>query len=286
MELIRALSSRVETEQTRKLQELSSNSASDSRTTRSTDIMSFGGTGSANGNSEPNENDFERLVLGKSSDSKMSPEVGWDSSSQAQPSSTADTPVFSWSTQSRPAQPTSQKSLTSLGMGTLTPQQPSSRSITPDLSSFAALSPSSSSTQAFAPLQPQSQPPPGAFGSAAAPTSWQSKAPTPAVNPWDTTQQRTSSSPSLSTLNSLNKSTSSSSFGQSSAFPSTSNAFSIAPPPTASSAFMSQPPALNAFSIPPPQPNSAFGSTAGTQSGQVPAPQSQKGGLDRYESLL
>ncbi|KAI9827533.1 MAG: hypothetical protein M1832_004883 [Thelocarpon impressellum] len=296
MELIKLLSNRVETEQTRKLQELSANSVSDSQSTRTDDFMSFSGTSGSNGAGEPNEGDFERLVLGKQSDTKASPDMGWDTSSgikspTGQANATPEAPVFSWSTRGSTPQSPAQRSLSSIGMGTLTPQQgPSSRSITPDLSTFAALSPTAStSSHGFAqPLQPQNQQQQSAFGSTQPSMNWQSMAPAQA-NPWGA--QRTSSSPSLATLNGMSNSMPIQPFGQpSSTLPHSSSAFAIPPPPSATSAFQSQQSTtFNAFALahPPAGNASLAGSARPGQSGGPANPSAgQKGGLDKYESLL
>jgi SCY1-like protein 2 len=159
MELIKSLSSRVEVEQTKKLQELSGSNGS--RAKANDDFMSFGATNAfSNGASDNGEIDFESLVKGKAADTGSSNplDAGWDTapvSVSARPSMNASTQPkpasFSWSTPS----PTTATS----GMSALKPQQPVSRTITPDLSAFGALSPTS--TQFSQPLQPQPfQPPP------------------------------------------------------------------------------------------------------------------------------
>jgi SCY1-like protein 2 len=155
MELIRSLSSRVEAEQTKKLQELSGTNGSASKS--NDDFMSFGATSafpSSNGG-DGAEIDFERLVKGNAGDSGASNpmDAGWDtmpSSARAQPQPTnqSQPASFAWSTPSptTPSYPS---------MGALKPQQPASRTITPDLSRFDTLSPMT--TQFSQPLQPQSQ---------------------------------------------------------------------------------------------------------------------------------
>jgi SCY1-like protein 2 len=112
MDLIKSLSSRIEREQTRKLQELSApNRSSDTRSlhsTRTTNGFGESTTGSIN------EDDFERLVLGKPTQAPIKP--------------SAQTPAFSWSSTSTNLQ-----------------NNPASRPITPDttLSSFPTLQPAS-----------------------------------------------------------------------------------------------------------------------------------------------
>lgn len=111
MDLIKSLSSRIEREQTRKLQGLSSaNRSSDTRSQNASSRTANGTSGS--GTASSIEDDFERLVLGKST------RVGPKPSTQVS--------AFSWSTAN-------------------TPNNPASRSITPDttLSSFPTLQPAS-----------------------------------------------------------------------------------------------------------------------------------------------
>jgi SCY1-like protein 2 len=111
MDLIKALSSRIEREQTRKLQELSAtNRSSDSRSGDASSRKTNGFDGS--NISSANEDDFERLVLGKPA--------------QAAPKPTTQVPAFSWSS-------------------TTLQNNPASRPITPDttLSAFPSLQPAS-----------------------------------------------------------------------------------------------------------------------------------------------
>ena len=159
MDLIKSLSSRVETEQTKKLQELFGTNGLKAK--GNDDFMSFGATNAfSNGGADTGEIDFERLVKGNAADSGSSNplDAGWDTapstanvrpqmnvSNQPKPAS------FAWSTPSptTPSHP---------NMGALKPQQPISRTITPDLSRFDALSPTT--TQFSQPLQPQPFQPP------------------------------------------------------------------------------------------------------------------------------
>ncbi|KAL9626212.1 MAG: hypothetical protein Q9204_007487 [Flavoplaca sp. TL-2023a] len=74
MKLIKSLSRRIETEQMRKLRELSTNS----NTTRNNDLMNIGSTDAffgSNGNNVGGD-DFERLVLGKKTSSKTTDTLG------------------------------------------------------------------------------------------------------------------------------------------------------------------------------------------------------------------
>ncbi|EON61195.1 SCY1 protein kinase [Coniosporium apollinis CBS 100218] len=179
MTLIKTLSTRIEQEQTRKLQELSASNAA--ATTTSNDFMSFGGVGRPNGinSSNGDEGDFENLVLGRNRPATSTNALeDWASSSTTLPTTTtrpaqprsksehnpAPAPSFSWSTPSPHP-------------GTLVPTTaPASRAITPDttLSAFAPLTPSAPSANPYAPpttsisastfsqpLQPSRPNPPG-----------------------------------------------------------------------------------------------------------------------------
>ena len=148
MVLIKQLSARIETEQVRKLRDLSnSNSAKD--TSRSLDLGSTNGFFASNGTENVGQNDFERLVLGKGT-TNGSDMLG-EAESQA-------SPTFSWSS---PPPTASQNGPISNMMSS------HARAITPDqaLKSFAALSPKPNSNtktnglSSFAPMQPTMLPP-------------------------------------------------------------------------------------------------------------------------------
>lgn len=320
MELIKSLSLRVESEQTKKLQELSGSNGT--ATKNNDDFMTFGGANafSTNGNNDDGEVEFERLVKGTVGPSNSSNplDAGWDSTSAPATSQTphnvsnkSQTPSFAWSTPSPTA--TSGPSMNAA----LRPQ-PASRTITPDLSRFDALTPASTqfsqplqpSTSGFAsplqsppqnswnsaPLQPQPtssyQPPPPStlmnWGSAATSSNaWASTsssaplAPPPASNYPPQTSNYNSMSNSMSTL-SMNQ-------------PRSTSAFSLPP---------QQRPGLgasNSFSLPPPPGGNTYqGSTFAAPQQQsafgIPPPQQQntglgigqqkKSGLDAWESLL
>ncbi|KAH7323507.1 kinase-like domain-containing protein [Rhexocercosporidium sp. MPI-PUGE-AT-0058] len=316
MDLIKSLSSRVEAEQTKKLQELSG--ANGAQAKANDDFMSFSATNafSSNGASDDPEIDFERLVKGNAGPTSPSNPLdgGWDSGpAQAQTprnvSNRSTTPSFAWST------PTS--ATTAMSGNPITvpmrPQQPASRTITPDLSRFDALSPTS--TQYSQPLQPQNsfstpmqpqqqntysaplQPQiPSTFQTPQSQTSvnWGAAAP----NPWASTNSTPVSN--LSNPSSLNnmsinqqRPTATSPMnafslpppGQQRPQMAASNSFSLPPPPGASS-YQSN---ANAFKPPPPAQNNSFGTQQqgmglgaqmGNQQGQ------KKSGLDAWESLL
>lgn len=160
MDLIKCLSSRVEAEQTKKLQELSGTNGS--RSKGNDDFMSFGATNAfANGGTDNGEIDFEQLVKGKAADGGSSNPLdsGWHavpstSNTRPQISNQPKPASFAWSTPS----PTTTTFSSSSGMTALKPQQPVSRTITPDLARFDTLSPTK--TQFSQPLQPQPFQPP------------------------------------------------------------------------------------------------------------------------------
>lgn len=273
MKLIKALSSRIEQEQTRKLSELSSNTSTIPGLPGATDLMSATNINGSYGLNEAGDvelNDFERLVLGKSIP------TGNDilhTSSRPEPqraqTARSDTPVFAWST--------------------LAPNpgsHPTSRAITPDQTNntFAALNPS-----------PRGQ----AAGSKSTLNSFSTLTPMqPSLTPLQ--PSLTPLQPSLTPLqpslvplqSSLTPSSSSWSFGS----PSSSNtvpansthpptAFAIPPPQRTTSSF-------STFSIAPPprhpvlstgQPTNGQGLGALETRGNATK---QKTGLDAFESLL
>ncbi|AEO58982.1 hypothetical protein MYCTH_116348 [Thermothelomyces thermophilus ATCC 42464] len=155
MELIKSLSSRVEEEQTRKLQELAGGNANGSAL--KDDFMSFGPVaGSSFDGNGPTEADFESLVKGGTGGVSANPlDSGWESmgSSAAVTSPTGSsrkstpTVAFSWST---PPATSPGASADKLGAGKA--QQAGFRSVTPDLSSFQPMAPMT--TQFSQPLQP------------------------------------------------------------------------------------------------------------------------------------
>lgn len=188
MELIKSLSSRVEEEQTKKLQELSG--AQPSPAVKD-DFMSFGAIGGpspdANGTSET---DFEQLVKGRSSGASGNPmDSGWDTmasnSTVTSPpiNAKASTPTatFSWSTP--PAASTTSH------LGAVKAQQSGGfRTVTPDLANFQALAPTT--TQFSQPLQPT---PKTTSSSTMSPTAPQTAAATTSVN-WGAAASSTSTS--------------------------------------------------------------------------------------------
>lgn len=320
MELIKSLSSRVENEQTKKLQELSGTNNS-SPAKANDDFMSFGTTnafGNGNGGSDDPEIDFERLVKGNASlSSPTSVDSGWDAQPAAatsrQGSLQSVAPSFAWST---PSPSSTTMSSSSMGGSSLSapmrPQQaPASRTITPDLSRFDSLTPTT--TQFSQPLQPQNnfsapvmqpqlpsynstplQQQPSSFQSPPASQpqtslNWGAAAPA-APSPWASTN---------APMNSLGNSMGSMGLGLGLGQPKPAplNAFSLPPPGQQQRPGMG---GSNAFSLPPPPgPGFGFGSVGGSggsyqanpsrsppMGGLMQQNQQKKSGLDAWESLL
>lgn len=297
MELIKSLSNRVETEHTKKLQELSSTNGVKSK--GNDDFMSFdagNAFGATNGSSQDPEIDFERLVKGNAGAPSTTNglDSGWDTVpvSPRPVQNQQKAPSFAWSTPSPTA-----ATVTNPAMNApLRPQPgPTSRTITPDLSRFDALSPSSTqfsqplqphntfstplqpqSQSAYqAPLQPQSQPsyqaaplqpqPMSNYQTQSSTINWAAAAPT--LNPWANPSTMQTSTPSLSSMSNLGNSMSNLSMNRPTMSNNTSS-FALPPPPGQQRPGMS---ASSSFSLPPPPGVNAF------QSSFSPPPQQQLG---------
>ncbi|KAL9029533.1 MAG: hypothetical protein Q9196_002230 [Gyalolechia fulgens] len=142
MVLIKALSARIESEQTRKLRELSACSNA-TRSNNSTHVRSADAFSGTTGD-DIGENDFERLVLGKCATSNEPDMLGGIVRPQPQrsQSSRAANPVFSWSTSNaNPAQNlvNGASTMSSFGHSPASSAQPSHMGVT--LDNFAALQP-------------------------------------------------------------------------------------------------------------------------------------------------
>ena len=278
MDLIKKLSSRIETEQIRKLRDLSSTSAKDTPTSNAfMNAGSINGFFNSNGSDDVGEDDFQRLVLGKGS-TNTGDMLGDEIRLQVQSSKHPETPAFSWSSPPLNANHSDQNSMSNV-------LKPQSRTITPDqtFSSFATLNPTSSrpptntisnGISSFTPIQPM-QP--------TQPTMMQSTPPIASAWSSNITQPLQQSQPTFSMPPSRSQAS-----------------FSMPPPP--------QPQAVtpwSTFSLPPPptsntstqrpsiqtQNSGYFGSTAHSDTRQVPTaglnpPAGQKTGLDKYESLI
>ncbi|KAK2788947.1 hypothetical protein FQN52_006480 [Onygenales sp. PD_12] len=241
MDLIKSLSLKIEQQQTKKLQSLSS--SNDPTNRKSASSSPFGLLDSTGGGTEieNTKSDFERLVLGKST-APTSSNNGWDgwaaSPNPAIPPAKADTtPKFSWST--------ANTTKTTNNAGTRNPVSSWSgsnqRSITPDMNLFTNLTPTNAQqTSSLTSLQ-HSQP-----------TSWSPQTSGGIMNQssQSLSQLRTSTTASTSSFGQPNASNASSFSAFSIPAPPPSNAphsaFSIPPPPSSSNA------PLSAFSIPPP----------------------------------
>ena len=147
MILIKQLSARIETEQVRKLRDLSSSNGA-KETSGSHDLGSTHGFFASNGTENGTTNDFERLVLGKGTTN--GPDILGEAQSQA-PKPSA--PTFSWS--SPPLTASQNRPMSNM-------MNPQARAITPDqaLNSLATLSPNPNTSamisglNSFMPMQP------------------------------------------------------------------------------------------------------------------------------------
>lgn len=280
MALIKSLSNKIEREQTKKLQELSS--ANESTSFKNGTQGAFGGAGDSGGfDIDGTRNDFERLVFGKTGTANAKNDDPWgDWSSEPSTSKTSKgssqvmTPTFSWS--SNVSGSVNRSSGTSMHNAITTQAGSDSRSITPDLhmSAFPSLEPTnrqSSTGQSFPALQPA--------------PAWNSSS----INPQQNTQG-TASNVSLATLANMKASNSISSTGH---VPQTPNysAFTIPPPPAnnqqSNTSFILPPPSSNSLSFSQTQWGSAsIGHSAFQNNLSTQPPGQQKQGLDKYESLL
>jgi len=262
MDVIQALTQKIQREQVKKLRELTTvnKSVVDSR-----ERASISTAASAQANGTGPEQDFEKLVLGSRSRETKDPFAGALSDGEKlRPSA----PSYSW-------QSSSGKTTPAARMPTLQPSQPQSRSVTPDvsMSSFPTLQPASTASAWSQPLQP--------IGSAAsaARSGW-STTPMQPQGPvrGDSWGQPLSSQPTLgssrlqatSFLNSPSASTGTSSAAKTGIAP------MLAPPP------QSPPPigTLQAQRFP----NGTV--TSSTQPQQAQQQSTPRQALDKYQSLL
>jgi SCY1-like protein 2 len=251
MALIKSLSSRIEREQSKKLQELSSGGDSggfQNGTRGSVNAPS----NSAHTDMDSTRNNFERLVLGRDSAPSNSQDLDpWGSLGSETPAVQASTQrapstAFSWASNTpgsanRADTPSRQSAL-------------SVRSITPDynLSSFPSLEPASRHKSPTTPAFPALQPSPSA--------SWGMAS---AASPQQPFQASTMAAPPAPNY----------------------SAFSIPPPPASQSSMgaFSGTSGLTSPTIPTPFGGNAIPKPALNQAAQ---PQGGKQGLDKYESLL
>lgn len=273
MALIKTISNKIEREQKKKLQELSSGDSGG---------FQNGAKGSSKMASSPNSpdtgdmnNTFERLVLGKDatkSDDAIDPWGDLDSGpSAAQASASTASPAFAWSSTAPAPGSISRGSTPSIQ------PNPSYRSVTPDynLNSFPSLEPAAPAARQVSPMAqgfPALQPSPSG--------SW--NMPSPATSQRNVSGS-TASGPSLATMATM-KPANTGAFGQpAQASASNYSAFAIPPPP--SNPMPQQP---SAFGIPPAPSSAMQNPLASTNSfqQQQQQPPSAKKGLDKYESLL
>jgi SCY1-like protein 2 len=262
MALIKSLSTKVEREQLRKLRELSSRE--DSSVTRQT---SGGALGiNATSGIEEASNDFERLVLGRKGTASINGDGGWDSlaaeNTPIKPATQVTSPTFSWS--SNVPQPVNRSSI-----GGLASTGQTSRSITPDSNAgvFPSLEPNrqrSSGASAFGVLQPQQ--------------------PQSSTTSWSTSQQinRPSLPQSFGSSPSMMNTTNTTAFPSPGGTAPNYSAFSIPPPPSNQTQYQPKTPSVI-------QPNPWAPSGVPNPAPQATPPQppgQQKGGLDKYASLL
>ncbi|OQE36121.1 hypothetical protein PENCOP_c012G02542 [Penicillium coprophilum] len=254
MSLIKSLSTRIEQEQSKKLQELSSGAAS-TGFQNSADEFSLSATGISSPDADAGAGSFERLVLGK----KASPANGqsidmWGSiePEPAKPTISSMSPSFSWS---------SNNAGTTTQANTLSQQSNLGfRSITPDqkLGSFPSLSPARQASpvaQAFPTMQPSS-------------STWGAPS---------NSNVRSHTGPMGQSLGSMSTMTPSNHMPGSKAQPAPNySSFSIPPPPVGS---------MGSNAIRPPI-NTTNRSTSFQGTGATPQQGTQKNGLDKYESLI
>ncbi|KXG52308.1 Armadillo-like helical [Penicillium griseofulvum] len=256
MSLIKTLSTRIEQEQSKKLQELSSG-AGPTGFQSGADEFSQSATGLSSPGEDAGAGSFERLVLGK----KASPTNGqsidmWGSMEPqpAKPTVPSMPPSFSWSSNNA--------GMTTPQASTLSQQSNLGfRSITPDqkLGSFPSLAPvrqASPSAQAFPTMQPSS-------------SIWGSPA---------NANVRSHTGPPGQSLGSMSTMTPSNHISASTTQPAPNySSFSIPPPPAGGIGSNSaiRPPPINTN-----RSTSFQGTGVTTQQG------TQKNGLDKYESLI
>jgi SCY1-like protein 2 len=157
MSLIKSLSGRIEREQTRKLQEMSSGQGASANRLHATARGTPSTFEAASGLSNGDETDFESLVSGRQNTNATSGDLMTDWGAPVRPAAKNGTPntapTFSWQTTPTSTQPSRQVSMASL-------QQPNAatRTVTPDLASFASLTPSSQFSQPLQPNRPTMAP--------------------------------------------------------------------------------------------------------------------------------
>ena len=263
MALIKTLSTRIEQEQTKKLQELSSGTGSTGFQNGANEFSQ-----SASGLSSPDTDaagSFERLVLGKKVSSANGEAIDMWGGMEPTPAKAAPpsmSPSFSWSSNNtgmaNQASALSQQS--NLGFRSITPDQ--------KLSSFPSLAPAAPARQASPIAQPAAQ-------------TFPAMQPQPSSSIWgapanaNTRPPMGAPSPSLGSMSTMTPSNYMS--GSTAAAPNYSS-FSIPPPPGGN---MSVTNSMRSPSLNTTMRSTSFQSTTPTQQ-----PATQKQGLDKYESLI
>ncbi|KAI9698848.1 MAG: hypothetical protein M1820_007355 [Bogoriella megaspora] len=286
MALIKSLSTRIEREHSRRIQELTASNGTTS--TRAKEFTSFGAVPTPNGTSMNDlDEDFEALVLGRKAASSSAdnmldgdwttPAAKPSTSGQKSLQPTPQSSTFAWS-RSTSTDSSAPPSANGWGVGT----NSTTRAITPDasLSSFAALTPTSPFNNPLQPARPnastaqppslQSQP------QSTAPTiDWAAASAGRATsNPWAASPPM---SGGLTNAPMRGFGTASTALQPTSSFsipPPPSSQFNIAPPPSSSASQMRPP---NQALGPIQQPISLQSNNSGG---------GQKQGLDKYESLI
>ncbi len=270
MTLIKGLGSRIEREQTKKLREMG---ATGSATAGSVGPGRQQSVAAGLNGMDAGETDFETLVSGKNHSNAHGGDLMNDWAvpatavatrpAQGTRTQSAEQPMFSW--QSATSQPQQPATSTLKASG-----QPFSRAVTPDtsLSSFATLAPQS--TQFSQPLQPrpmqQQQQQAAPFSPTPTTSSFGNAGAGSAIN-WSAARQQRSFQPPTQPTQPLTNGSGASSPTMNGGM----NSFTLSPPPTS-------PQAVGQFTVP---------FKPGIQKQQTqPQGQSQRQGLDKYESLL
>ncbi|ERS97865.1 SCY1 protein kinase [Sporothrix schenckii ATCC 58251] len=283
MKLIKTLSSRVEDEQVRKLQELSGADAAAAHSSLNgnaalmDEFSSFGagiggsafdvggGSGGGGGGGDV-EDDFERLVKGKTGGGGLGGDALMDGGWDAAPAASARRPSPNLggnrSTTPRATASAAASAAPAFSWSTPTPtpttaqappapkpqQQPAFRTVTPDLNSFAAMTPSSTQFSTALPARPMN-PTTTSAGSTAVNSASAWSAMTPSL-------PTTTSPPATTSGINWGAGSGSGSMNSGNAWSSpaaaTSSGFSLSPPPVTGASSAAAKPPSSGFSLPPP----------------------------------
>ncbi|KAJ5963391.1 Armadillo-like helical [Penicillium vulpinum] len=258
MALIKTLSARIEQEQSKKLQELSSGAGS-TGFQNGADEFSQSVTGLSSPDADGGAGSFERLVLGKKTSPASDQSIDMWGSMEPEPAKPAVptmSPSFSWSSNNagKTHQPSALSPQSNIGFRSITPDQ--------KLGSFPSLAPAparqaSPVAHAFPAMQPSA-------------SIWGAPA---------NANVRSHTGPPGQSLGSMSTMTSSNHMSGSMAQPAPNySSFSIPPPPRGNMGPSS--------AIRPPPMNTANRSTSFQGTAAMPQQGTQKNGLDKYESLI